>query len=126
MGDGKERRRRRAEEVAGADGHADGAGGPEARRGGQAPHVPALPDDGPSPEKTDARDDLGGDPGRVELEAASSERRPRERLEAVGRDEREQGRTQAEQDVCPEPGRLVTYLPLETDGSAQQRCQHKT
>ncbi len=48
---------------------------------------PPLPDDRPSPEKADACDDLGRDPGRVELETASPERRPRERLEAVGRDE---------------------------------------
>jgi hypothetical protein len=62
-----------------------------------------LPDDGTRPEKADAGYDLGGDPGRVELETTSPERHPRERLETVGRDKGKQGRPLAEQDVRPEP-----------------------
>ena len=73
----------------------------------------------PRPEKADAGYDLGGDPGRVELEASASERRPRERFEAVGRDQGKERRAEAEQDVRPEPGRLVAGLPLETDRAAQ-------
>jgi hypothetical protein len=86
----------------------------------------SLPDNGTGPEKADAGHDLGGDPGRVKLQAAAPERGPRERLEAAGRDEREKRRAEAEQDMCPEPGRLVAdHLPLETDGAAQQHRQHE-
>src|ERR687893_1801176 len=85
--------------------------------------VAAAANDGASPEKTDAGDDLGRDPRRVELQAAAPKSRPRERLEAVGRDQGEERRPEAEQDVRPETGGLVADLALEADGAAQHNRQ---
>ena len=82
-------------------------------------------DDGARPEKTDAGDDLGRDPRRVELQAAAPQSRPRERLEAVGRDQGEKRRPETEQDVRPEPGGLVADLALEADGAAQHDRQEE-
>src|SRR5215210_5133719 len=64
--------------------------------------------------------------GRVELETVPFERRPHERRGALGRAAGKKRRAEAEQDVRPEPGVVVAYLPLETEGAAQQGRQKET
>lgn len=84
-------------------------------------------EDGAAAEEPHPDHHLRGDPGDVDLDVRAVARRL-ERRERVDRDEAEQRRAQAHEDVGAEPGGLIVDLPLEperaTQAHGQQDAQH--
>ena len=111
----------RAEEgggvIAGADGHADRGRDPEAGGGRQSPDREALAQDRARPEEADAGHDLRRDAGGIGADDVRVA--DKELVEAVGRDEREEGRADADERVRPEACRPFPPLALKAD----QACQ---
>ena len=103
------------QEQAGTGGHPDGRRLPDGGRGGQPVHRAAAEDDDARAEKADARDDLGGDTGRVDDDEPV--------LQHVGKavlaDEQDQGGGRADDRLGAHPGALALDLALQAD----QRCQ---
>jgi len=119
VGDGAERteREQRSERcdergvpVAGARGHPDRGDEPERGCGREPAHREALPDDGAGPEEADPGHDLRRDPRRVDPDAPVAE--------AVGRDEREERRADADDEVRAQSRLPLAQLAFEPDGAA--------
>lgn len=107
----RDRGRRRQHPIPGAGGHPDGRVHPDRRGRRESVDARAGAQNGPRPEKADARDDLRSNPRRVGVGAASGE---------LERDDREEGRTQRDERVGSEACSFLPNLPLGADERAEE------
>src|SRR5439155_10237264 len=91
---------------------------PERRRRREAAYGEALADDRARAEEADAADDLSGDPRRVDPRVGAA--RGDEVAEAVGGDEREERRADADDEMRAQPRSALAQLPLHPDRAAER------
>ena len=103
--------------VAGAARHADRGDEPQRRGRREAAHRESLPDDRARAEEADAADDLRRDARRVGAHEAAAV--DEEVVEAVRRDEREERRADADDEMRAQPGLALAQLALEADRAAE-------
>ena len=103
-------------------GQTDGGGDPETGGGGQTEDgiLVLLEDDGACTNETDTGYDLGGHTRHIPAMLRGIHRP----VEAIGRYNHKQGRTQRHKEVGAETGLLGAVFTFKTDGTAQQR-RHK-
>lgn len=106
----------------GSAGHADHGHDPDDRGGGEAADDAVIADeDEPAADETDAGDDLGGDPGRVERHAMHLD----PVVGAVLRDDHRHAGAQTDQSVGAEAGALLAVLALQPDRRTQAKGQRQ-
>jgi len=111
-------RRRQARQPAAAC-HADARGKPDRRRRGQPVDGVAAHDDQARAEEADARDDLRGDPGRVEDDQAPQ----RHVLEPVLADDHDQRGADADDGMRSQARRLLPQLAFGADQCGKHERQ---